>query len=66
MAPHAKAQEKPQAPNPLRPRVKLDTAEHTRHDEWAAHYIIPQTATRKNNTAKITVTRHPPQHHTGV
>ena len=47
-------------PKPLHPPLKLDTAEHTPHDEWAAHYIIPQTTIRKNDAAKITVTRYLP------
>ena len=34
--------------------------EHTPHDEWATHYIIPHTTTRENDAAKITVTRHLP------
>ena len=34
--------------------------EHTPHDEWATHYIIPHTTTRKNDAAKITITRHLP------
>ena len=60
MAPHAKAQEKPPSLKPLHPPLKLDTKEHTPHDEWATHYIIPDTTTRKNDAAKITVTRHLP------
>ena len=34
--------------------------EHAPHDEWATHYIIPHTRTRKNDAAKITVIRHVP------
>ena len=60
VAPHAKAQEKPPTPKPLHPRLKLDATEHTPQDEWATHYIIPHTTTRKNDVAKITVTRHLP------
>ena len=56
MAPHAKAQERPPAPKPLHPQLKLDTVEHTPHAEWATHYIIPHTTTCKNDAAKITVT----------
>ena len=63
---HAKAQEQPPAPKPLHLQLKLDTAEHTPHDEWATHYIIPHTTTRKNNAAKITVTRHLPHNQAGV
>ena len=50
------------APNTeaLHPPPKLDTTEHTPQDEWATHYIIPHTTTRKNDAAKITVTRHLP------
>ena len=61
VAPHAKSQEKPPAPKPLHPPVKLDMAEDTPHNEWAAHYIIPHTTTRKNDAAMITVTRHLPR-----
>ena len=60
MAPHAKPREKPPSPKPLHPPLKLDAKEHTPHDEWATHYIIPHTTTRKNDAAKITVTRHLP------
>ena len=60
MAPQAKAQEKPPSPKPLHPQLKLDTQDHTPHDQWATHYIIPPTTTRKNDAAKITVTRHLP------
>ena len=60
VAPHAKAQEKPLSPKPLHPPLKLDTKEHTPHDEWATHYIIPHTTTRKKDAAKITITRHLP------
>ena len=60
VAPHAKAQEKPPAPKPLYPPLKLDTAEHSPPDEWAAHYIIHHTTTRTNEAAQITVTRHLP------
>ena len=60
VAPHAKAQEKPPSPKPLQPPLKLDAKEHTPHDGWATHYIIPPTTTRKNDAAKITVTRHLP------
>ena len=60
MAPHAKAQEKPPTPKLLHPPLKLDATEHTPQDECATHYIIPQTTTRKNDAAKITVTRHLP------
>ena len=60
VAPHAKAQEKPQSPKQLHPPLKLDTKEHTLHDKWATHYIIPHTTTRRNDAAKITVTRHLP------
>ena len=59
VAPHAKAQEKPSSPKQLHP-LKLDTEEHTPHDEWATHYIIPHTTTRKKDAAKITITRHLP------
>ena len=58
VVPHAKAQEKPPTPKPLQPRLKLVTTEHTPQDEWATHYIIPHTTTRKNDATKITVTRH--------
>ena len=54
VAPHVKAQEKLRA---LQPQIKLDTVEHTPHNEWATHYIMPHTTTRKNNAAKITVSR---------
>ena len=60
VAPHAKGQDKPPAPKPLHPPLKLDPTEHTPQDEWATHYIIPHTTTRKNDAAKITVTRHLP------
>ena len=60
VAPHVKAQERPPTPKPLHPKLRLDTAEHTPHDELAAHYIIPHTTNRKNDVAKITVTRHLP------
>ena len=60
VAPHAKAQEKPPTPKPLHPPLKLNTMEHTPQDEWATHYIIPHTTTRKNDATKITVTRHLP------
>ena len=60
MAPHAKLKETPLAPKPLHSLPKLDTAEDTPHDESAAHYIIPNTTNRKNDDAKITVTRHLP------
>ena len=60
VAPQAKAHEKPPASKLLHPPLKLDTGGHTPHDEWAAHYIIPHTTTRKNNAAKITVTRNLP------
>ena len=60
VAPHAKAQEKPRTPKPLHPQLKLDATEHTPQDKWATHYIIPHTTTRKNDAAKITVTRHLP------
>ena len=38
---------------------------HTPHDEWATHYIIHHTTTRKNDAAKMDVTRHLP-HNTQV
>ena len=60
LAPHAKAEEKPPTPKPLQPPLKLHATEHTPQDEWGTHYIIPHTTTRKNEAAKITVTRHPP------
>ena len=60
VAPHAKAQEKPPSPKPLHPPLKLDTMDHTPHDESATHYIMPHTTTRKNDAAKITITRHLP------
>ena len=60
VAPHAKGQDKPPTPKPLHPPLKLDPTEHTPQDEWATHYIIPHTTTRKNDAAKITVTRHLP------
>ena len=60
VAMHAKAREGPPVPKPLHPRIKLDTAEHTPHDEWAAHYIIPRNTNRKSDAAKITVTRQLP------
>ena len=60
VAPHAKAQERPPTPKPHHPPLKLDTTEHTPQDEWATHYIIPHTTTRRNDAAKITVTRHLP------
>ena len=59
-APHAKAREKPPSPKPLHPPLKLDMREHTLLDKWATHYIIPHTTTRKNDAAKINVTRHRP------
>ena len=58
VARHAKAQEKPPSPKPLQPPLKLNTMEHTPHDEWVTHYIIPHTTSRKNDAAKINVTRH--------
>ena len=58
--PHAKAQEKPPTPKPLHPPLKLDTTEYAPQEEWATHYIIPHTTTRKNDAAKIAVTRHLP------
>ena len=61
MAPDAKAHDKPPLPNPIRPQVTLDTREHTPHDEGATHYIIPHTITRKNDAARMTVTRHLPR-----
>ena len=61
VAPHAKAPEKPPSPKPLQPPLKLDTVEHNPQDEWATHCIIPHTTIRKNDAAKITVTRHLPQ-----
>ena len=60
MAPHVKAQDKPPTPKPLHPPLKLDPTEHTPPEEWATHYIIPHSTTRKNDAAKITVTRHLP------
>ena len=60
VAPHAKAQDKPPTPKPLHPPLKLDPTEHSPQKEWATHYITPHTTTRKNDTTKITVTRHPP------
>ena len=42
------------------PPLKLDPTEHAPQDEWATHYIIPHTTTRKNDAAKITVSRHLP------
>ena len=60
VAPHAKAQDKPPTPKPLHPPLKLDPTEHTPQDEWATHYIIPHSTTRKNDAAKVTVTRHLP------
>ena len=60
VAPHAKAQERPSTRKPLHPPLKLDATEHGPQDEWATHYIIPHTTTRKNDAAKITVTRHLP------
>ena len=60
LAPHAKAQDKPPSPKRLHPPLKLDTIEHTPHDKWATHYIIPHPTTRKNDAAKITITRHLP------
>ena len=60
VAPHAKGQDKPPTPKPLRPPLKLDPTEHTPQDKWATHYIIPHTTNRKNDAAKITVTRHLP------
>ena len=60
VAPHAKGQDKPPTPKPLHPPLKLDPTEHAPQDEWATHYIIPHTTTRKNDAAKITVTRHLP------
>ena len=60
VAPHAKAQDEPPTPKPLHPPLKLEPTEHTPQDEWATHYIIPHTTTRKNDAAKITVTRHLP------
>ena len=59
-APHGKSQQKPQAPKPVKPRFEPDTAKETLHDKWAAQYIIQRTTTPKNDTAKITVTRHLP------
>ena len=60
VAPHAKGQDKPLTPKRLHPPLKLDPTEHTPQDEWVTHYIIPHTITRKNDAAKITVTRHLP------
>ena len=60
VAPHTKSQDKPPAPKPLHPPLKLDTTEDARHDDWAAHYIIPHSTTRKKDAAKITVTGHLP------
>ena len=58
VVPHARAQEKPPSLKPLHPPLKLKTVEHAPPDEWATHYIISHTTTRKNDAAKITVTRH--------
>ena len=60
VAPHAKAEGKPPTPKPLHPPSKLGTTEHTPQDKWWTHYIIPHPTTRKNDAAKITVTRHLP------
>ena len=60
VAPHAKAQERPRAPKPLHPPLKLHTAKWTPHNKWATHYIICHTINRENDTAKITVTRNLP------
>ena len=60
MVPHAKAQEKPPTPKPLHHPLKVDTTEHTPQDDWATHYVIPHTTTRKNDAAKITVSRRLP------
>ena len=62
VAPHTKVQEKPPSPKLLQRPLKLDTVGHTLHNEWATHYIIPHTTTRKNNATKITVSRQ--LHHT--
>ena len=35
--------------------------EHTLNDKWATHYIIPHTTIRKNDAAKIIVTRGLPE-----
>ena len=50
----------PETWGPLHPPLKLDAKKPTLHDEWATHYIIPNTTTRKNDAAKIAVTRHLP------
>ena len=60
VAPHTKAQDKPPTPKPLHPPLKLDPTKHTPQDEWATHYIIPHTTSRKNDATKITVSRHLP------
>ena len=60
VAPHGKAQDKPPTPKPLHPPLKLDPTEHSPQDKWATHYIISHTTTRKNDAAKITVTRRLP------
>ena len=60
VAPHGKAQDEPPAPKPLHSPLKLDTAGETVHKEWAADYIIPDTTTRKNDAAQITVTPNLP------
>ena len=58
--PHTNPQERPLAPKPLHPPLKLDTAGETAHDKWGNHYIIPHTTTRRNDAAKSTVTRRLP------
>ena len=60
VAPHAKGQANPPTPKPLHTPLKLDLTKRTPQDEWATHYIIPHTTIRKNDAAKITVTRHLP------
>ena len=56
VATRAKGQQKPPAPRPLHPALKLETEEETAHDKWTAHYMNPHTTTRKTDAAKIIVT----------
>ena len=60
VAPQAKSQDKPPAPKPLHPPLKLDTAEETPNDDEAAHYIIPQATNCTKDAANVTFTRHLP------
>ena len=66
VAPHAKAEERPPAPKPLHAPLKLDTAEHTTHDKWAAQNNHPphhQPQKRRRQDHRNTP---PPPHYTSV